>query len=161
MENKNAVNYDIDHIIKSGRNEELGEGFVYASNKKGHRANMRSLEDIILIDKGVSLKTYLDNQNAEIYVLKESLKLVLNEIKKYQRKGGKIFMIENAINWVMENYTSIINTVAVFYIALQGFVNKVKNNKLSLDYKNLHKGNSILNNSFTNTDGKNKQLTKI
>lgn len=70
-------------------------------------------------------------------------------------------MIENAINWVMENYTSIINTVAVFYIALQGFVNKVKNNKLSLDYKNLHKGNSILNNSFTNTDGKINNLQNI
>ena len=70
-------------------------------------------------------------------------------------------MIENAINWVMDNYTSIINTVAVFYIALQGFVNKVKNNKLSLDYKNLHKGNSILNNSFTNTDGKINNLQNI
>lgn len=70
-------------------------------------------------------------------------------------------MIENAINWVMENYTSIINTVAVLYIALQGFVNKVKNNKLSLDYKNLHKGNSILNNSFTNTDGKINNLQNI
>lgn len=70
-------------------------------------------------------------------------------------------MIENAINWVMSNYTSIINTVAVFYIALQGFVNKVKNNKLSLEYKNLHKGNSILNNSFTNTDGKINNLQNI
>ena len=70
-------------------------------------------------------------------------------------------MIENAINWVMDNYTSIINTVAVFYIALQGFVNKVKNNKLSLDYKNLHKGNSILNNSFTNTDAKINNLQNI
>lgn len=80
------ANVNIDEVVKSGRNTEIGDGYVYGSNDNKAKANMRSLEDIKLLSENMSLKDKLKSLDTENANLKEVLRLLSNEIKNIKEK---------------------------------------------------------------------------